>query len=424
MAARKVILLSFVPITIVGLYIFLFGLNIPFLDQWEVVSLLQKKQQGLLTLSDLFAQHNEHRPFFPRLIWIAFSTFTHYNINVQLWVNLCLTIGTFAFFVNRAARTWEMFGVRSSSYLIPLLSLLVFNLGQRESWLQGIQTIMFLGMACVIMGLFLLSDDSSGVKFAGAILLGVIATYSMANGLLYWLIGIPVIWVSPSKNSRIVRSILWIISSVLCFGFFLTNWSSSGQLNFAYGFTHPFQWLVWILDFLGSPLMTLWYVAWIFGCISVALYILIIRQLFRTKQWQPLIPYFAITLFILLTAFSISLGRMEMGLRQAVVPRYLTMSVWYWTSLLTLLPISGMKIQYQRALCVFFAVSLICLTIGGGWRGYVSLYQRILPAYQAVKSGQVVSDEVLAQISSDPVVARTRLEFLCENKLSVCTTQP
>lgn len=87
MATRKVILLSFIPITIVGLYIFLFGLNIPFLDQWEVVSLLQKKQQGLLTLSDLLAQHNEHRPFFPRLIWIALSTFTHYNINVQLWVN-------------------------------------------------------------------------------------------------------------------------------------------------------------------------------------------------------------------------------------------------------------------------------------------------------------------------------------------------
>lgn len=317
-----------------------------------------------------------------------------------------------------------MFGIRSPSYLIPLLSLLVFNLGQRESWLQGIQTIMFLGMACVIMGLVLLAEDSTWVKFGSAILLGVIATYSMANGILYWLIGVPVILADPSKNSRIVRSILWIISSVLCFGLFLTNWRSSGQLNFAYVFTHPFEWLVWILDFLGSPLMTLWYVAWIFGCISVGLYILIIRQLFRTKQWQPLIPYFAVTLFILLTAFSISLGRMEMGLRQAVVPRYLTMSVWYWASLLTLFPMFDMKIQYQRAFYLFFAISLICLTIGGGWRGYVSLYQRILPAYQAVKSGQVVSDEILAQISSDPSVARRRLEFLCENKLSACTTQP
>jgi len=424
MATKKSILLAFLPIAIVGIYIFLFGLNIPFLDQWEVVILLEKKQQGLLTLSDLFAQHNEHRPFFPRLIWIALSTFTHYNVNIQLWMNLFLAIGTFVLFVNRFARTWERFGVRNSSFLIPLISLLVFNLGQRESWLQGIQTIMFLGIACVVLGLFLLAEDVSWVHFASAILLGVIATYSMANGLLYWLVGLMIVWVAPARHSRIVRSLLWIISSSLCIGLFLTNWKSSGQLHLTYVFTHPFEWFIWLLDFLGAPLMTLWYVAWIFGLISIGLYVLIIKQLVRTNQWQPLVPYFAVAFFILLTAFSVSLGRMEMGLRQAVVPRYLTMSAWYWASLLTMLPVIDMKVQYQRTLYLFFTVSLICLTIGGGWRGYVSLYERILPAYQAVKSGQTVSDEMLAQISSDPAVARSRLEFLCENKLSVCTTRP
>ncbi|HSK65936.1 MAG TPA: hypothetical protein VK888_03340, partial [Anaerolineales bacterium] len=223
-----------------------------------------------------------------------------------------------------------------------------------------------------------------------------------------------------SGHSRIARSLVWAASSSLCIGLFLTNWQSSGQLNFTYAFTHPLELFVWILDFLGAPLMTLWYVAWMFGLLSIGLYILIIRQVFRANQWQPLVPYFAIALFILLTAFSISLGRMEMGMRQAVVPRYLTMSVWYWTSLLTLLPVLNMKVQYQRALCSFLAASLLCLTIGGGWRGYVSLYLRILPAYQAVRSGQVVSDETLATISSNPAVARSRLEFLCEHNLSVC----
>jgi hypothetical protein len=424
MATKKFVLLAFLPMAIVGIYIFLFGLNIPFLDQWEVVSLLEKKQQGLLTLSDLFAQHNEHRPFFPRLIWIALSTFTHYNINIQLWMNLFLAISTFVFFVNRSAITWKRLGVQNSSFFIPLISLLVFNLGQRESWLQGIQTIMFLGIACVVLGLFLLAEDVSWFHFVGAILLGVIATFSMANGLLYWPVGLMVVWVAPARHSRIVRSLLWIISSLLCIGLFLTNWRSSGQLHLTYTFTHPFEWFIWLLDFLGSPLMTLWYVAWIFGLISIGLYVLIIIQLVRTNQWQPLVSYFAVAFFILLTAFSVSLGRMEMGLRQAVVPRYLTMSAWYWASLLTMLPVIDMKVQYQRVLYLFFTVSLICLTIGGGWRGYVSLYERILPAYQAVKSGQTVSDEMLAQISSDPAVARSRLEFLCENRLSVCTTRP
>jgi hypothetical protein len=405
-------------------YIFLFGLNIPFLDQWEVVGLLEKQYQGVLSLSDLFAQHNEHRPFFPRMIWIMLSELTRYNINAQLWFNLVLAIGTFLFFVSRSIRTWEQCGIRAPSFLIPLLSLLVFNLGQRESWLQGIQTIMFLGIACIIIGLFLLAEHSDWLHFGSAILLGWIATFSMANGLLYWPVGLSVLWLTTSNGTRILKFLLWVASSSLCIILFFTNWTSSGHLDLTYPLTHPVEWLLWILDFLGSPLMTLWFVAWIFGLLSLGLYTLVIRQTFRTSQGKFFIPYFAIALFILLTAFLTSLGRMEMGLRQAVVPRYLTMSAWYWTSLLTMLPVLDMKIQYQRVLYSFLGLSLIFLTIGGGWRGQVSIYQRILPAYQAVKSGQAVSDEVLARISANPDAARSRLDFLCENKLSVCAEQP
>ena len=76
MPAKKVILLSLLPIAIVSIYIFLFGLNIPFLDQWEVVGLLEQQQQGSLSFSDLLAQHNEHRPFFPRLLACSFRAYT------------------------------------------------------------------------------------------------------------------------------------------------------------------------------------------------------------------------------------------------------------------------------------------------------------------------------------------------------------
>ena len=279
-------------------------------------------------------------------------------------------------------------------------------------------------MACVIVGLFLLAEDSDWVHFWGAVLLGGIVTFSAANGLLYWPVGFIVLWVTTSSGSRISRSLVWAASSFICIGLFFANWTSGGQINLTYILTHPFEWLIWILDFLGAPLMTLWYVAWMFGLLSVGLYLLGIRQVFRTNQWKLFVPYFAVSLFILLTGFLISIGRMEVGMRQAVVPRYLTMSVWYWTSLLTLLPVLDMKLQYQRALYSLLAVSLICLTIGGGWRGHVSLYQRILPAYEAAKSGQALSDEVLARISSDTSVARSRLDFLCKNRLSVCAERP
>jgi hypothetical protein len=276
----------------------------------------------------------------------------------------------------------------------------------------------------VIIGIFLLVENISWANFSAAILLGVIANYSMANGLLYWLIGLVILFITTSKKMRIIKIPLWIIFSGICVGLFFNGWTSTGHFDFYYIPAHLLEWLIWMLNFLGAPIMTLWYVAWIFGSLSVSLYILVIGQAIRTGCWRALIPYFAIVFFILVSAFSISLGRMEMGMPQSVVPRYLTMSVWYWVSLLALLPLLNMKNLYQQVLYVLLTISLVFLTIGGGWRGYVSIHQRILPAYQAVISGQGIGDNVLAHISHDLDVARSRLEFLCENKLSACADMP
>jgi hypothetical protein len=424
MTNKKIILLSLIPPVMVGIYIFLVGLDVPFLDQWAVAALLQKIQQETASLADLFAQHNEHRPFFPRLLWIALAAVTHYNINAQLWLNLLIAVGTFIFFIQRSLKTWERLNLRVSPFIIPFLSLLVFNLGANESWLQGIQTIMFLGIACVVMGLFLLSEASSWASFWGAAILGVISTFSMANGLLFWPVGLLVLLAANEGPSRIRKFLLWVVISALCMGEFFMDWTSQGHLNILYVWNHIPAWIIWMLDFLGSPLMTLWYAAWFFGLLSVALYLLLLRQMWVTKQWQPFIPFLAIALFVLLTGFSISLGRMEMGMEQAVVPRYLTQSAWYWASLTALLPVLDLRKYQYAALHVGLALSLIFLTFAGGWRGYVSLYQRILPAYQAIETGRFPEDEALLLISPNPAEARLLLQFLQQSRLSSYRNRP
>ena len=131
-----------------------------------------------------------------------------------------------------------------------------------------------------------------------------------------------------------------------------------------------------------------------------------------------MIPYFAIGLFILITTLSISLGRMEFGLRQSTVSRYLTMSVWYWAALMVLLPFANLKQLHLRLVYFGLTASLVFLTVAGGWVGYVRLYQRILPAYQAVTSGQTVSDDIVSNIYPYPNEIHARMDFLRKNKLS------
>lgn len=423
MNTRKIIWLSPLPMLIVGIYIYRFGLNIPFWDQWEVVSFLMKKHQGLLTLSDLFAQHNEHRPFFPNLIWIGLSGFTHYNVKVELWVNLLIALGSFLFFIKQVVKTWVGSGTHWPSFLIPLFSLLVFNLGQYESWLQGVQTIMFLEMACVLLGIFLLAESPALLNFISAILLGVIATFSMANGLFYWPIGLGIIAVTAPHGSRITRLAVWLICSSICIGLFLYGWKSQ-RLDFDYILTHLMDYFLFILNFLGSPINALGKYAWIFGCLGLGLAVLVAGHVIKTKSWIQTAPYLGIILFVLLSSLSVAAGRLGFGLEQARVSRYQTISIWYWASLIALLPPVKIKDIYKNLFYLTVTLALTSLMYTGYLNGQLGIYQRTLPAYQALIAGKPVSNEALLLIYPKLDIVRPRLEFLCENHLSVCADLP
>lgn len=417
MNSKSIAVLTFLPILVVGLYIHFFGLNIPFWDQWSFVGNLKMQSSGQLTFVALLSQHNEHRPFFPRLIWLVLAKFTHYNIKAELWTNFIIAFSTFVFFIRRALRTWHEQAVKTPPFLIPLISLLLFNLGSRESWIQGFQTVMFLGMACIIIGVFFLTDKT-WKSFSIAILLGIVANFSMANGIFYWPLGALLLIVNESGYCRIVKIIIWSTISTITVICFLNGWSSSANINYSYLISHIFEWLTWLLNFLGAPILAFWYVAWVFGALGIILFSSVVMQTVRSGKWRFLLPYLAIAVFIFGTTFVISLGRMEYGLRQSTVSRYLTMSTWFWASLIVLLPLVRIPRLHMNVIYLLLTASLTFLTIAGGWVGYVRLYLRILPAYQAVISGGAISSEALAQIHPNSQNAGDDIDFLARNNLS------
>ena len=47
---------------------------------------------GTLCFADFFAQHNEHRILFPRLIFFGLGRLTHWNIRAELFVSWFLAL--------------------------------------------------------------------------------------------------------------------------------------------------------------------------------------------------------------------------------------------------------------------------------------------------------------------------------------------
>ena len=80
-------LLILAPPLLIGLLVFKNGVDFPVLDEWDgTAPLFEKMADGTLGVADFFAQHNEHRIFFPRLIFFTLGRLTHWNIRAELWV--------------------------------------------------------------------------------------------------------------------------------------------------------------------------------------------------------------------------------------------------------------------------------------------------------------------------------------------------
>src|SRR6185312_1721096 len=86
-------LLILAPPLLIGILIFRNGVDLPILDEWDgTAPLFEKMADGSLGFGDFYSQHNEHRIFFPRLIFFALGRLTHWDVRAELWVIWLLTL--------------------------------------------------------------------------------------------------------------------------------------------------------------------------------------------------------------------------------------------------------------------------------------------------------------------------------------------
>jgi hypothetical protein len=147
-----VIALIILPALLTLVYIRTYGVNVPYWDQWEIVSLFEQWYTGNLSFMHLFSQHNEHRIFLPRVFMLLLGNMTHYNTLAEMyfsWVLLCLTcIILFIAYVHTVKTTW------SELAKFILVAWLIFGLQQYENLLWGWQLQWFLAALCIVFAIY------------------------------------------------------------------------------------------------------------------------------------------------------------------------------------------------------------------------------------------------------------------------------
>ncbi|HEX8208042.1 MAG TPA: hypothetical protein VF587_18400 [Solirubrobacteraceae bacterium] len=225
------------------------GVNVPITDEWSLVPMFAEWDAGTLSLGDLVRQHHEHVPVFPRTADLLMAPLTDWDLRVAMYRNFAVALVAFALILRALRRTLD-----GAAFAVAAVvaSLLAFSPIQWENWTWGWQLEWFLSNLAALGAFYALAyrvDESPrrGLALAGAA--GVVATFSLGQGLLVWPVGLVILLL----RRRPWRA--WTALGVTVYALYFADWDNppeSGDKTSA--FELPGRTLEFVLAYVGRPL--------------------------------------------------------------------------------------------------------------------------------------------------------------------------
>jgi hypothetical protein len=363
--------------------------DVPFGDQFELVQPLNKMDQGTLSLYDVWRQHNEHRPMFPILVMLGLARATGWNISAEIALNVVLGAAIFAVCAAALRRAWPD-GPASRYGLMPLFALLMFSPDQWENWLWGWQISIFLGGLAGAAGVLLLTDPvPTRWRFAGALACGVVATYSFASGLTFWVIGAVPLWLNPQQR-RAGRIASWVVVGAATIGSYFYHYHPNpGHPSMLLNFVSLRAFrnlLVYLAKYLGASVASYSvHAAAVAGAFAVVCYVALVKALWPVRRRTAFLFPATLGLYAMTSAAITGLGRAGFGSDQAMASRYTTLSAPLWVALLWLGALSlsqrsegheSRSGRVQRGMAALVALAFVASVIMSGAAGTAAAANR------------------------------------------------
>jgi hypothetical protein len=329
------------------------ALVFPYWDEWRFAEILQKFHAGQAGFADFWSQHNEHRILFPRLVMLALAQLSGWNVAWEIGASLVFALVIYFAALRAFLRCAPQADLTLKCIGAALFSLLVFSWTQNENWVWGFQSNVWLAMAAVVLATAVLASQLSYAARVGAgIALAIVATYSYANGMIFWAAALPLLWdLRVERQRRIAGCVVWIAVAALVAESYFYGYAKpdvSPPLGAALG--RPLLFLQFFAVLIGAPLSTFFTMpAWhgvdaappvwalLPGPIAIiAFAALAFTHWRRGRDWSALAPWLTLAGFSLASALIASAGRGGFGLGQALTSRYITVTTPFWIALAAL----------------------------------------------------------------------------------------
>ncbi len=404
-----------VPFLALVVMVAIFGVNVPFFDQWELVSLFEKYHDGQLAFSDFFAQHNEHRLLFPRLVMFVLAEASSWNIQLEMFASVLLAGAALFFLYKTLAYTIRNKMLRWLA--LASISIIFFSPIQWENWLWGWQIQWYLNILGLIVAVWALGvwQASPLKRIVVATFAAIVATYSLASGFFVWVVCVPLLWFVPSLRRWLW---LWLVLAAAAIGSHYIGYQdpmySPSRMLFL---DAPFAFAKYVATYLAHPItvesvhtkFTAVFYAAVFGGALVIIFKKA-RHLLRAE----LLPWFILALYACCAAASTGVSRLGLGVEQAYSSRYVTISQFLLITLVVLLYI---LIEHKLArrfamVALIIIVSLVLLNYAKGIIQMDKQSKILRSARQCAMQAQSKEDECLLKLYPSKGHVWPRLEYL------------
>lgn len=313
-----------------------FYVNVPFSDQWWYAHLMAADCEGRLTPAALWRQFGDHRPVFPKLIFLTLARASRWNHAWELAANLVIAGAAAVLFTAQMLATSRAACRDRRAWLLPLAWLTAFSAAPAENWMWTMQTICFLPILALAGGIFLVSDPRGGWKsLAGACACCVVASYSLSAGMMSWPACAVALCAARPAGRRIAPMAALCGCGAAALGLFLVGYKSAALNSTAGAAAAPLFRIQFVLVYLGIPVVPAgWHTAAAAaGALGLAALAGASWMLLRSGR-HPLAlaaPYWGWATFAIAGGLLTALGRAGAGDIAAATPsRYITFSNPLW----------------------------------------------------------------------------------------------
>jgi hypothetical protein len=339
--ARRELPPALVAVLLIGppllllLYAITYSVNGPEWDHLSSAEIFDRwNRPGGLTLEFLFSQHNEHRKAAARLATLGLGLLTDWNNRAEAVAHWALIGATALVLFLAFRRDLRHSPPRPPTVLLFVpISALLFSPRSYEA-LLGDGFPHYLSILSLASAVALLVHGRRWGTLAAAIVCGLIASFSISNGLLVWPLGVAILASTlrgpVETRARSAMIAVWTIVGAAAIATYFYDYVDPGN-HTPPGFVlqHPLRAVAHLLAVSGSSLAP-----HPFGSVAAGVLVLTLQAwclLWVWRDWRerrqaPPMPVWLMATVVPSVAM-ITLNRAEFGVPQAIDSRYTALTV-------------------------------------------------------------------------------------------------